>query len=90
MGTFFAWVKRSVLGSTNRLTLRLTREQALALAREASKDDDMSSTLAMTMVREDGGKAIWIVSTPGVGRILEVEIEDATGQVLRVERVGFR
>ena len=33
---------------------------------------------------------VWIVSEPAIGRVYSVEIDDATGKVLRADLTGIR
>jgi len=44
----------------------------------------------MTTIHQRDGQAVWIVSAPVIGMTLEVEIDDVTGRILRVARVGLR
>lgn len=71
-------------------TSRLSSEQAVAMAQEAAATDPLASTLTMATVVNREGAAIWVVGAPAMGRTLVVEIDDETGRVLRIERVGLR
>lgn len=68
---------------------RLSRDEALKLARAALVDPG-GVQLTMTTVIERDGALIWYVSEPVKGSALEVEIDDDSGRVLKVGRRGGR
>ncbi len=68
---------------------RLSQSQAIELARAAS-DEAYRDRLTMTTLLEHSGAWVWYVSEPAIGRVYSVEIDDATGQVLRAGLTGIR
>ena len=72
------------------MRMRLDPARAIEIARVAAAGDPWAEELSLAVVETRVGVAIWIVSTPGVGRSLIVEVDDATEQVLSVGRVGSR
>ncbi|HEU5134303.1 MAG TPA: hypothetical protein VFU13_04085 [Steroidobacteraceae bacterium] len=69
---------------------RLSRDEAIAIARRAAADDPQSAQLTIAEVRLQSGNAIWSVSAAEVGRHLVISIDDATGAVLEKKHVGLR
>jgi hypothetical protein len=69
---------------------RLSAQQAVELARVAAASDPRHEDLSMSTVQDRSGTLVWIVSTPTIGNTLEVEIDDATAQILHVLRRGSR
>ena len=69
---------------------KLDRERALEIARAAAAADPWAAELSWTSLQIRGSAKIWVVSTPGVGHWLVVEIDDATEEILSVGRVGLR
>jgi uncharacterized membrane protein YkoI len=86
----FAFFRRFLGESEKPVHSRLSREEAVAIARRAAANDPMSQDLSMAMVREQSGKVVWIVCSAAIGRTLEVTVDDASGDVLDVRRVGVR
>jgi uncharacterized membrane protein YkoI len=68
---------------------RLTGVEAIARARAAA-DEAYRERLTMTTLIEHDGTWVWHVSEPAIGRVYSVEIDDASGQVLRAGLTGFR
>ena len=69
---------------------RLSEAQAIERARAAA-DDAYRERLTMTILCERPGSGwVWLVSEPAKGRVYSVEIDDATGEVLRAGLTGFR
>lgn len=68
----------------------LSRTQAIAIARAATKHDPQHQDLSLATVEPRGGTLIWTVSAGVIGSVLQVEIDDATGDVIDVRRVGGR
>ncbi len=44
----------------------------------------------MTTLRDEPKGWVWLVSEPAKGRVYSVEIDDATGEVLRAGLTGVR
>ncbi|HKO50775.1 MAG TPA: PepSY domain-containing protein [Polyangiaceae bacterium] len=64
----------------------MSAAQAIERAR-AAVDEEYRERLTMTMCFEEQSGWVWLVSEPAKGRVYSVEIDDATGEVLRA---GFR
>lgn len=86
----FKFISRWLSGKTANIQTRLSADEALAIARSATSGDSMSQHLARTTVEERSGSVVWIVSSATVGSMIEVSIDDATGKVLDVQRIGVR
>jgi uncharacterized membrane protein YkoI len=86
----FKLISRWLSGRSSNPQTRLTADQALAIARSATPNDALSRHLGLTTVKERSGSVVWIVSSATVGQMLEVSIDDATGEVLDVRHVGVR
>jgi hypothetical protein len=69
---------------------RLSKEEALIIAQRAAAEDPLCKDLAMVAVQGRAGTPVWIVSSATVGLVLEVSIDDASGAVLAVRRIGVR
>ena len=69
---------------------RLSKDEALAIARRATADDPLCQELNLAAIEQKSGVAVWIVSSATVGLVLEVSIDDATAEVLEVRRLGVR
>jgi hypothetical protein len=72
---------------------RLSEAQAIQIASAYAKTGKLEQpgvTLVPQEVREVGGKLVWTLRTPTVGRWLTVEIDDATGQVVGHQVHGAR
>lgn len=70
--------------------IRLSSEQAIALARRAVTDHPMAALLQMTSLEQRAGQPVWVVRSATVGQTLQVLINDASGQVLGIETFGLR
>jgi uncharacterized membrane protein YkoI len=86
----FKLISRWFSGKAANIQTRLSAEQALAIARSATSNDALSRHLGPTMVEQRSGAVVWIVSSATVGQVLEVSIDDATGEVVDVRHVGVR
>jgi hypothetical protein len=60
---------------------RLTAEQAVILAAESPTVRALKSDLSKAVLRRDGDRLLWRVSTNHIGAQWWVEVEDATGAV---------
>jgi uncharacterized membrane protein YkoI len=69
---------------------RLSAEQAIQIARAAVEEVSTRELLTMTRVDDRDGTLIWTVSQAVMGRATHVEVDDASGQVLRIYASGIR
>lgn len=81
---------RRLFGRTEEAVTRLTREEALTLAKKAAAAANVTEELTMSMVRKKGDRLLWVIGTPTVGSGWTVEIDDANGMVGPVQRWGVR
>jgi hypothetical protein len=84
-GRLLAWL----FGKRPTPPTRLSAAEALAIARAAVDPDEAPGLLPVRKgaVAQDG---VWHFWTPTFGSQLVVSVDDATGRVLRNERVGVR
>jgi hypothetical protein len=72
---------------------RLSEAQAVEIASayaRAGKLEGSDVKLVVHEVRDTGGRVLWTLRTPTVGRWLTVEIDDTTGEVLNHQVHGVR
>jgi hypothetical protein len=69
---------------------RLSSDEALAIARRAAAGDPLLEYLSLVKIEQRSGNATWIVSSATVGRMLQVSIDDASGNVLEMKHIGMR
>lgn len=86
LGTLHRWL----VGPRNGRPTRLSRDQALAIARRAAASDPLASRLGAAILEERSGRRLWSVRSATVGLVLVVTIDDATGAVVEMERFGVR
>lgn len=86
----FNLISRWFSGKATNIQTRLTAAQALAIAQSATSNDALSQHLGPTIVEQRSGAVVWIVSSATVGQMLEVAIDDATGEVMAVKHLGVR
>lgn len=69
---------------------RLSADEAAAIALGAVDDPVLGPTLtdAVPATRDDA--IVWTVTGVAIGSVPQVEVDDATGAVLAVRRVGLR
>lgn len=72
-----------------RLQTRLSDVEAMARARAAA-DEAYRERLTMTTLIGQSGKWVWHVSEPAIGCVYSVDIDDASGRVLRAGLTGIR
>ena len=90
IGSALRRLRALVLGEEHEpFVTRLSRDEVLSLARAALVEPG-AERLTMTMVIERDGALIWCVSEAAIGSVLEVEIDDGSGRVLRAGRRGGR
>ena len=87
MHDFFAWFGRKKPSTP---VTRLSRDEALAIARRAAENAPLAAELALTSVQQVSGRTVWIVSSATRGLMLEITIDDADGTVLEQRHVGLR
>ena len=69
---------------------RLSADQAVQIARSAVEDVSTRELLTMTRIDDRNGTLVWTVSQAVMGRATHVEVDDSTGQVLKVYATGVR
>ncbi len=69
---------------------RLTAETAVALAAESPAVPALGRDLPMAILRRDGDRLLWRVTTNHIGAQWWVEIDDATGAVSEVHHAPGR
>jgi len=69
---------------------RLNEEEVLAIARDVASEYPGCESLSMATFEEQSGTLIWSVSSLTIGSSLHVSIDDTTGQVLEIKRLGVR
>ena len=65
---------------------RLSRDEAIRIAREAAGDDPLAATLGYAEPSIAGATIIWTVASVAFDEILTIIVDDATGSVLRRSR----
>lgn len=85
----FKFIKRFVSGRGS-ADARLSGEQAIAIAKQATADDPLSGLLSLTSFDHSSQPPRWIVHSATVGRFLIVTIDDATGEVVQIKRAAAR
>jgi hypothetical protein len=72
------------------LVSKLSESETIQIAQAAaSADPDARAlTLATSAIRD--GRIVWSVSQAAIGNVLVVEVDDETGTVVSVRRVGLR
>jgi uncharacterized membrane protein YkoI len=73
-----------------RTDTRLSKDEALAIARKAASVYPNAEELYLVSLEEKAGVLIWIVSSTTVGRTLFVKVDDASGDVIEIKQVGLR
>jgi uncharacterized membrane protein YkoI len=68
----------------------LSEHEVLAIARKAASGYPSCENLSLVMLKENGGALIWIVGSATIGRMLEVWVDDASGEVLEIKQLGVR
>ncbi|PVB62235.1 hypothetical protein [Labrenzia sp. 011] len=68
----------------------LTEDSALALAQAALEEEATPENLVLVSLEPAASGPVWIFQTATIGSQWEVRIEDRTGSVLGVKRLGFR
>lgn len=71
-------------------TPRRTENECLALARDAARTAGHDVALLHMVRFVDGESPRWIVSEASIGSCLVVEIDDATGEVISMDRLSGR
>ena len=93
MKSFVSRLGDVLLGRKGKVETRLSEAEAIAIASAYAKSGKLEQpnvTLVSQEVRDVGGKLVWTLRTPTVGRWLTVEIDDATGEVVRHQVHGVR
>jgi uncharacterized membrane protein YkoI len=69
---------------------RLSEHEVIAIARKAASGQPSCENLCLITLEENAGALIWIVSSATIGSSLHVWIDDASGEVLEIKRLGVR
>ena len=84
------WLRRQMVPDEVPPPTRLSASAAIELAKRAAAGDSQGPILSMATVQERSGRLIWSVSAPVMGRTLEVQIDDQTGQMVAIHHHGVR
>ena len=68
----------------------MSKEEAIDIARHEEIFEPFRDAMTMARVEEHNGQIVWIVSSATVGSRICVAIDDATGKVVKAERLGVR
>ena len=77
------------LAGSRRPQSRLSEADAIERARAAA-DEAYRERLTVAVLIEHSDARVWHVSEPAIGRVYSVEIDDASGQVVRAGLTGIR
>jgi uncharacterized membrane protein YkoI len=69
---------------------RLSESEVIAIARKAASGLPNCEDLCLVMLEENADALIWIVRSATIGSALLVWIDDASGEVLEIKRLGVR
>lgn len=74
----------------DKIQTRLTDSEAITIActTEIAADHKDKMTLVKVIIEE--GRPIWVVNSATMGSMIEVVIDDATGNVIKAGRIGIR
>jgi hypothetical protein len=86
----FRWLRRGGGSSGKAPPTRLSREEAVLIARRAAAAESLSESLSMVDLQDRSGGAVWVVRSATVGLVLEVSVDDASGGVLEIRHLGKR
>lgn len=78
-----SWFKR---GSSPTPGTRLTRDEAIRIAREAAREDPLAPTLGYAEPSVTGGAVRWTVASVTLDDTLTIVVDDATGMVIQQSR----
>ena len=81
-----AWLRGTEAPSAS----NLSEAQAVQIAQAAAVAERKLAPLIMATRHVRDGRLIWSVSEAAIGNVLVVEVDDETGTVLAVRRVGLR
>jgi uncharacterized membrane protein YkoI len=69
---------------------RLSEDEVIAIARKAASGYLNCEDLCLVMLEENADALTWIVRSATIGSALLVWIDDASGEVLEIKRLGVR
>jgi hypothetical protein len=69
---------------------RLTQDQALSIAQEASSGVSDAYSLELVTIESDGSERLWVFATTSRGSTWHVKIRDRDGHVVSRGRRGLR
>ena len=80
-----AWLR-----GTGELASNRSESQTIQIAQAAAAANGKIGSLTMATRQVRDGRLVWIVSETAFGSVVVVDIDDETGTVLPVRRVGER
>ncbi|HET9957434.1 MAG TPA: hypothetical protein VFQ61_23205 [Polyangiaceae bacterium] len=86
----FARLLRWLRPSKPNPVTRLSEAQAIELARRSAAPDSLAEQLTWARLDTSGVGPRWIVGSSTIGLVLEVVVDDATGEVLEKRTLGVR
>lgn len=75
---------------TDKIPTRLSDSQAIAIACATDIAADHKDQMTLTTVILRDGKPAWVVTSATLGSMIEVVIDDETGDVIKAGRIGVR
>jgi hypothetical protein len=69
---------------------RLTEDQALSIAREASSGVSDAYSLELVAIENEEGERLWVFATTSRGNTWHVKVRDGDGRVVSRGRRGLR
>ena len=87
---FFGFIRSLFGGNEPTPAGRLSAAEARTLAERAAAGQPDAGLLKLATLGERDGRQVWFVQTATVGSALEVVIDDLSGRVLHIGRVGVR
>lgn len=69
---------------------RLTEEQALSIAREASRGVSDAYSLEFVAIKKENGERFWVFATTSRGSAWHVNVRDRDGRIVSRGRSGGR
>lgn len=73
-----------------KIQARLSEEEAINIACQTEIASDHKELMTLTSLIEREGKFVWVISSATIGSMIEVIIDDETGNVIKAGRVGKR
>lgn len=73
-----------------KIQTRLSESEAIKIACETETASDHKELMTLATLVERDGKIVWVVNSATIGNMIEVLIDDETGNVIKAGRVGKR